>query len=441
MTPLSALPPRLLSLAACCLIGWSAVPASATSSVAVELDADYPGGNIRLVSVDEMGERKARRVHLAPDLRHMQEGRFWFYWSFRTKDREGFTATFSHRDCLGTRGPAVSYDEGRTWAYLGREAVSLEEGEPRRWSFEVAAAPEGGEVRYAFAPQYQQSHFEAWRRRHASHPDLTLSEHAKSRAGRSVERIDIARGAGGEGRRAIVLTARHHSCETMGSYVLEGFLDAALADDETGRSLRERHRIVALPFMDKDGVEDGDQGKNRAPHDHNRDYNERPLYPEVAALMAWGERHASEVAAFLDLHCPAVHGIWDNRVYFVGAPEAEVEQRQARFVQRLRETMRGGIPVREDDLLRFGQAWNQGANYSQGRHSAGWARDAFPGAALVTTLETPYASARQTEVNAGTARQLGADLARAVERHLAAEEGSGLGGNVSGGEAGRIKAR
>src|SRR5690606_35894212 len=146
---------------------------------------------------------------------------------------------------------------------------------------------------------------------------------------------------------------------------------------------------MAVPFMDKDGVEEGDQGKNRHPHDHNRDYNEQPLYPEVAAMMAFGRQHAAGMAVFLDLHCPGVHGIWDNRVYFVGSADEEAEAKQARFVGVLAKTAEGAVPVLENDLLRFGQAWNTGATYSQGRHAAGWARDTFPEAALIATMETP----------------------------------------------------
>ena len=76
--------------------------------------------------------------------------------------------------------------------------------------------------------------------------------------------------------------------------------------------------MLAIPFMDRDGVEDGDQGKNRTPHDHNRDYNERPLYPEVSALMKLGESLKPRVLVATDLHCPHIRGEWNDRVYLVG---------------------------------------------------------------------------------------------------------------------------
>jgi hypothetical protein len=42
---------------------------------------------------------------------------------------------------------------------------------------------------------------------------------------------------------------------------------------------------VVVPFVDEDGVEDGNAGKNRAPHDHNRDHGSHSLYPDAMALQ------------------------------------------------------------------------------------------------------------------------------------------------------------
>ena len=45
--------------------------------------------------------------------------------------------------------------------------------------------------------------------------------------------------------------------------------------------------------MDKDGVEDGDQGKNRRPGDHNRDWDGESIYNSTEAvrefLLVWSD--------------------------------------------------------------------------------------------------------------------------------------------------------
>lgn len=63
------------------------------------------------------------------------------------------------------------------------------------------------------------------------------------------------------------MTARHHACESTGNYVLEGVLEELI------KSLPNNLSVMCVPFVDYDGVVNGDQGKNRFQHDHNRDYD------------------------------------------------------------------------------------------------------------------------------------------------------------------------
>ena len=53
----------------------------------------------------------------------------------------------------------------------------------------------------------------------------------------------------------ILLTARHHACESTGNYVMEGVLE------ELCRESLDDFEIVAVPFMDYDGVIQGRPGK------------------------------------------------------------------------------------------------------------------------------------------------------------------------------------
>ena len=205
----------------------------------------------------------------------------------------------------------------------------------------------------------------------------------------------------------------------MATYALEGLLSAVLDDDELGRRWRERWQILAVPFMDKDGVEAGDQGKNRAPHDHNRDYNATPLYPEVAAWMKLGESLKDRVVFSLDLHCPHISGTWNDRVYFVGSSVPAAAEKQKAFTQVLERVCRGPIPFRAaEGYLPYGTAWNTAGNTAAGRSNGAWASETFPEARFVGGIEIPYADASGVEVNADSARALGRDLAQAIFEHL-----------------------
>lgn len=79
---------------------------------------------------------------------------------------------------------------------------------------------------------------------------LVVTEFCKSRKGTSVPCVQI-----GKGDISIVLTAHHHCCESTGAYVLEGVVDGFLSNPV------ENTRVLVVPFMDIDGVIDGDNGK------------------------------------------------------------------------------------------------------------------------------------------------------------------------------------
>ena len=84
---------------------------------AIRVDAHLPGGNIIVDSI----EGDTIRVH--QDLRDTEGD--WFYWSFRVRGAAGRTldVQFTKTNVIGVRGPAVSTDGGRSWRWLGAEAV------------------------------------------------------------------------------------------------------------------------------------------------------------------------------------------------------------------------------------------------------------------------------------------------------------------------------
>src|ERR1041385_7180207 len=106
---------------------------------------------------------------------------------------------------------------------------------------------------------------------------------AESEKGRRVARLTFP---GMNDKAVILLTARHHACEAMASYVLEGAVDEFVRLREHGNPIAEVAELNAFPMIDVDGVFEGDQGKGRTPWDHGRDYGESPRYRSVLALRA-----------------------------------------------------------------------------------------------------------------------------------------------------------
>ncbi len=375
----------------------------------IEIDSDFPGGNVVVASIE------GDTVHVRPEVRDTEY--HWFYWYFRVRGAEGRTLRFAFEDDdVGVRGPGVSLDGGWTWRWLGAESGD-------ETSFGYSFPRNAAEVRLSFGMPYTQANLDAFLSGRTDDPHLRAGTLCESRKGRAVEALSFGKLAG-EPEHRVLLTARHHACEMMASYALEGIVEATLADDEAGGWLREHVEFLAVPFMDKDGVEEGDQGKARRPHDHNRDYAAPCIYPEVRALRErardWSE---GKLRMALDLHCPWIRGEWNEQIYFVGVPDEGLWARAERFCDALEHAATGPLPYRTANNLPFGVAWNTAEEYGPRNGEPVDASDWFgtlPGIWFGTTMELPYANVEGAEVTADSARAFGRDLARAIREHLAA---------------------
>jgi len=370
----------------------------------ITIDADYPGGNIIVERVD------GDTVYLRPDLRDTKG--WWFYWNFRVRGAAGKMLTFKFvgNNPIGVRGPAVRTDGGASWSWLGAEAV-------QDASFSYTFADKEKEVRFCFAMPYQESDLQEFLARYENNPSLTVRELCETQKGRHTKRLHVGR-LDGNAKYRVLLTARHHACEMMASCVLEGILEAMLAQSKDGYWFRRNVEVMAIPFMDKDGVQDGDQGKNRKPHDHNRDYIGESIYPSVAALRTlvpnWSQ---GRLKVALDLHCPHIRGQHNEVIYIVGSADPDIWQQQCEFGEILEAVQTGPLVYKAKDNLPFGKGWNTGGNYGSGVCCKNWAGQ-IDGVRLAATFEIPYANAGGGEVTTDSARAFGHDVARALREYI-----------------------
>jgi hypothetical protein len=199
---------------------------------------------------------------------------------------------------------------------------------------------------------------------------------------------------------------------------MEGVLETVLADSDDGTWFRSNVEVMAIPFVDKDGVEQGDQGKNRKPRDHNRDYAGKSVYSSVATLRTlvpqWSK---GKLTAALDLHCPWIRGQHNEEIYIVGNRDPRMWEQQGRFGRLLESGQSGPLVYKAADNLAFGKAWNTGANTGENKSFAQWAGE-LEGIHLAASFEIPYANARGQAVTADSARQFGRSLARAIRAYL-----------------------
>jgi len=375
---------------------WLSAPAALLWREGVEISAAIPAGNVLVESI------AGGTARIRQDLRDTEGD--WFWWCFEVSGAGPGTLRFEFTgsDVIGTRGPAVSTDGGLNWRWLGREAV---EGKSITYEF----GPMAPRTRFAFAMPYTEAELLRFLRGRSA---IRVEEQCRTNRGRTTERLRF--GSGAKAARKVLLTARHHACECMASYSLEGLMEAALED----RWLRANADFAVIPFMDKDGVEEGDQGKNRRPRDHNRDYDGESVHASVRANREWVPQWSDGSLAFaLDLHCPHIRGENNEHIYFVGSPDGGIAKEMDTYSRILERLNRGPLPYRAAGNIAFGTAWNKSSNYAQGASFAHWVRG-IPGIRMGGTIEIPYANCGAVDVTQTTARAFGHALAAALREYL-----------------------
>jgi hypothetical protein len=60
--------------------------------------------------------------------------------------------------------------------------------------------------------------------------------------------------------------------------------DEILKDSDDARWLQRHVDFLVIPMVDHDGVEAGDQGKNRMPRDHTADFTSEIPYAQVRGV-------------------------------------------------------------------------------------------------------------------------------------------------------------
>jgi hypothetical protein len=379
----------------------------------VQIDADFPGGNIVVDKIE------GDDVYVHQDLRDTKGD--WFYWYFRVRGAEGreLTFHFTKSRAIGLLGPGISRDGGRTWQWLGGKTL------PNAFRYKFAAGE--SDVRFSFGLPYQHADLTRFLQKRAGNPHLRTEELARTRKGTPVERLHAGR-IDGDAPHKILITCRSHACEMMASYVLEGIIDEILSDSEDGRWLQRHVDFLIVPMVDKDGVEAGDQGKNRMPHDHTADFNGESIYPEVAALREYVSKWAGpQPQVTFDLHDPAIN----HQVIYTHALRRErldSEERRAhirRFLDLLEQTHCGELKFAVQDSIEFAERKAREGQTVGDPPPPAAAPTAKPAAkvspkpgSFKCTFEIPYAQVRGVEVNPDSARAFGHDIARALCTYL-----------------------
>ncbi len=350
-----------------------------------KIDKDFEGANLKIISINE------NEVLIDTELRDTVGD--WFFWCFKVTGAAGETIKFKFpsKARVGYFGAAVSYDfENWHWQYNDATHSGAE--------FEYSFGEDENEVYFAHDMVYRPERFFRFAKNHG----FTVREWCKSEAGRSVPYIEF-----GQGGETILLSARHHACESTGNYVLEGVIEALKS------KLSDAFRVICVPFVDYDGVVDGDQGKNRNNHDHNRDYaeSEPARYASVAKIRELVEKEKVRFA--FDFHSPWHIGDRNDSVFIPIKHYGDALKRITRFSSIFEEeSTSSGLPHFAGNNILPDVDWNK---FGAPCFGTFWG---VHGAELAFTLETAYFSASGVPFSAEGAKKTGENFVRALEKYI-----------------------
>ena len=393
---------------------FAAIAASALAArAAIEIRSDYPGGNVKVEKIDEA----ANAVSLRPDYRDTPR---YFHWDFTLSGAAGrkLHFQFPKGDYLSSLGPAISRDGGRTWTWLNADG---RRHEPKN-AFDYAFGADENETRFAVSIPYTQKDWDAACARWRGKGGVTFDILCKSQNGRRNTELLRIRCQKGKAKWLFAFTARHHACETTANPVLEGIVDEILSGSPEGEWIRDNADCVFVPFMDKDGVEDGDQGKNRRPHDHNRDYM-AGIYTSVRAFkeLLVRESHGKRIV-FFDLHSPHVRSFPNcpeqDCAFTFGSPVPKNNARVNAFRRNWMETAKGGALAydgKNDIKAGKGYSVKMEKDRDAGLLSSRYWVEAQPNCWMSTCCEFGYSLCNGIYSQAG-GRELGRSLLKAAAR-------------------------
>ena len=382
-----------------------ALAASLAAAGAIDIRSDYPGGNVKVVKIDEA----AGVVTLAPDLRDTK-GK-WFHFDFTLTGAAGRKLHFQFPNnrfhYLATLGPAISRDGGTTWRWLRPDGTRHEPSN----AFDYTFGKDENETRFAVSIPYNQKHWDAAVVRWRGKDGVKFDVLCKSQSGKRDTELLRIPCRKGNAKWLFAFTARHHACETSANPVMEGIVDEILSGSSEGEWIRDNADCVFVPFIDKDGVENGDQGKNRRPHDHNRDYV-AGIYTSVRAFKKLlVEESAGKPIVFFDLHSPRIRprgkiGAEDT-AFTYDSPNPRFADRGATFRRLWAEEQKGKSLVYDGKYAR--------PDYVKDRqNSRSWV-DGLPNCWLSVCCEFGYSLCGGVFTQDG-GRELGHGLLKALSR-------------------------
>jgi murein tripeptide amidase MpaA len=386
------------------------------STAEITVTTDFEGGSATVVEQDD----SRQFLHIQPLVR--PGGGFPCWWFLRVDGLQpSQTVTLQ---VSGNPQPFAGQRVlERSWSLPDRAAISTDnetwkqtpKGRRTDTSMVYEFPAPAETVWLAWGPPFLPSHAEQLlQTAQKMLPSAEVFELARTRGNRPVKGIRFGAEPNEERQPfGVWIHARQHAWEAGSSWVGQGFLLWAVSDQESAVQLRTMATIHFVPIMDIDSTAIGAGGKDANPRDHNRDWDDQPFYPEVAAAQQRIlELHrAGRFDVYVDLHNPGPN---DRTPFFFGPIEMDkrprIQQRNhARWIafahaniDQLQEKYRVATYVKTEE--------------ERNRVSSNWVRNHTAPHVMSATLETAWNRPEGTQEGyLAVGKQLGLTLLRYLE--------------------------
>ena len=265
----------------------------------MNIDADFDGGNIEVISASDRGDI---RLSIVPDPEPISPGdsdRFLQWFHFRVTGAADRPLVFRIVNAGKAAFPegwadyrCVVSNDGTSW--LRTDTT----WDPEAGELVIRHTPTGATAWYAYFAPYPLARHEQLLRRSAANPAVTRHILGSTVDGRPLEMLRY-----GTGPLNLWLLARQHPGESMAAWWMEGFLQRLLdQDDRVCWALASLATFHVVPNMNPDGSTRGHLRVNAAGANLNREWgNPRAdVSPEVYLVRA--EMDRTGVDFCLDVH-------------------------------------------------------------------------------------------------------------------------------------------
>ena len=145
--------------------------------------------------------------------------------------------------------------------------------------------------------------YESWIDELMTKSFLKKSVIGESAKGRAINKIEI--NEGNKDPDLVFIIGRQHPPEVTGAFALKSFVEKLIDDSELSKNFRKRFRVIVIPLVNPDGVDEGHWRHNSNGVDLNRDwfaFNQPETRLVRDELLKTAGQSQSKVKFFVDFH-------------------------------------------------------------------------------------------------------------------------------------------